>query len=66
MIWADVHEHVEQKNRIPGVVQVFGHTQMDGPLSFSGQWYCLDCRRNFALDRKSGRISDLSRGEALT
>ena len=66
MIWADAHEQLEQKNRIPGLVQVFGHTQMDGPLTFFGRWYCLDCRRSFALDRNSGRIIDLSRGEALT
>ena len=66
MVWADVHEHIEQKNQIPGFVQVFGHTQLNGPVTFFGRFYCLDCRRSFALEKESGRIYDLSSGDLVT
>ena len=66
MVWADVHEHIEMKNQIPGFVQVFGHTQLNGPVTFFCRFYCLDCRRSFALEKESGRIYDLSSGDLVT
>ena len=62
MIWADEHEHRDEENRIPGLVQVFGHTLMDYPVSYDGEVYCLDCRRAFVLDPGDGRIRDLVTG----
>lgn len=66
MIWADVHEHIEQVNQIPGVTQVFGHTQMEGPFNCFDRAWCLDCRRCFVLDLKRGVILDLFSGNPLT
>ena len=59
MIWADVNEHCEQKNLLPGIVQIFGHTQMEGPFHFNDQAYCLDCRQAFILESEDGTIHDM-------
>ena len=65
MVWADIHEAVEEENRIPGVVQVFGHTQLRRPLNVEDRVYCLDCRRCFRLDLREGLIHDLLTGEPV-
>jgi len=58
MIWADIMEHGAKSNRLEGVVQVFGHTQVNQPFNFGNSFYCLDCQRAFILDRSNGNIYD--------
>lgn len=49
MVWADSREMLEAPG-MPGVFQVFGHTQHhDGPL-VTGSFACVDCRRAFTLE----------------
>ena len=62
MVWADFHEHMDMGNQIPGVVQVFGHTQLKAPLNLGNRVYCLDCRRPFFLDYEDGQIHDYREG----
>lgn len=62
MVWADVQEQEHEENQFPGVVQVFGHTQVAMPFNFENRVYCLDCRRCFRLDTQDGLIYDLSDG----
>ena len=56
MIWADFREFADEGNMLPGVVQVFGHTQMPDPINFVDKIYCLDCRQTFYLDLNDGEI----------
>ena len=47
-VWADVSE-MQSAPAIPGLFQVFGHTQQhDGPL-ITDNFACIDCRRAFSL-----------------
>lgn len=51
MVWADEEEHCEltEAERLPGVYQVFGHTQQqEGPI-ITSHYACLDCRQAFLL-----------------
>ena len=51
IVWADYHEHLRQEDRIPGIIQVFGHTQQEkDPINIDNEAYCLDCRRVFCID----------------
>lgn len=59
MIWADAKEQGHEENRLPGVVQVFGHTQLRRPFNFENRIYCLDCRKSFRLDYQDGWIYGL-------
>jgi len=66
MVWADENEHHDPSNRLPGIVQVFGHTLMDAPVCIGdGASFCLDCRRAFVLDPAGGRIRDLVTGDIV-
>ena len=56
MIWADFRELVKEENRIPGVIQIFGHTQLEEPFNFEDEIYCLDCRQAFCLNLDNGVI----------
>ena len=59
-------EHRDLSNRLPGIVQVFGHTLMDAPVCIGdGASFCLDCRRAFVLDPADGRIRDLVTGDIV-
>jgi len=58
MVWADVNEHMDEGNRFPEVVQVFGHTMDSQPVVCRERVYCLDCSRPFILDRNDGTIYD--------
>ena len=56
MVWADVEEFEWREARLPGVVQVFGHTLQDNdPRMIDNTAFCLDCRRGFLLNA-SGEI----------
>lgn len=65
MVWADVHEHFQKENFIPGVVQVFGHTRIKAPLNFRDLIYCLDCGRPFFLNLGDGQIYDNNETKGL-
>lgn len=57
MVWADAKEMLEA-SRIPGIFQVFGHTQRyEGPL-VTENFACVDCRTNFLLN-KQGTLTEL-------
>ena len=62
MVWADVQEQGEDENRLPGIVQVFGHTRMGMPFNYENRIYCLDCKRAFFLHNPDGRIYDFADG----
>lgn len=65
IVWADVHEHLAAHERIPGVIQIFGHTQQEkDPINYDNTIYCLDCREPFALTA-SGNIVHLHNGEEI-
>ena len=66
MIWADPRELLKEENRLKGVVQVFGHTQMDRPFNYEDILYCLDCRQAFYLNRNDGDIYYLRYDERVT
>ena len=51
MVWADVEEFEWSESRLPGVIQVFGHTLQDNdPRVIDNVVYCLDCKRAFVLN----------------
>lgn len=65
IFWADVHEHLDKNERIPGVIQVFGHTQQEqDPVNYDNEIYCLDCRKAFAIT-SSGNILGLFDGKEI-
>ncbi len=59
MVWADLRDHLKEDNNIPGMIQVFGHTQMEVPVNYQDKFYCLDCRQAFCLDLEDGQIYEL-------
>jgi len=62
-VWADLDEMICEDNIIPGIVQIFGHTQLRTAVNFGDMFYCLDCRKCFYLDSGTGKIKDLYFGE---
>lgn len=58
-MWADWDEHWPYKEITPGLIQIFGHTQMGefGPGHVENYW-CLDCRKAFILDTDEGTITE--------
>lgn len=56
MVWADLYDHFLEGNTLPGIVQVFGHTQLKEPVNYEDMLYCLDCRQSFYLDYIDGDI----------
>lgn len=63
IVWADYHEHLRKEDRIPGIIQVFGHTQQEkDPINIDNEAYCLDCRRAFGID-SDGNITELNGAE---
>lgn len=58
MIWADIMEHGAKSNHLEGVVQVFGHTQVNRPLNYRNEFFCLDCKQAFIFIHSAGTISD--------
>lgn len=50
MVWADIDEYCSPDNRLPGYVQVVGHSQQRAnPYNIEDEVICLDCRRYFLL-----------------
>jgi hypothetical protein len=65
MIWADPRDIIKEENHLHGVIQVFGHTQMDMPFNYDDKVYCLDCRQAFYLDLDAGGIYYLRGNERI-
>ena len=65
MVWADCLEQEETENRLPGIVQIFGHTRMEAPWNLDDKVYCLDCRRCFYLDGADGTVRHLGDGRPV-
>lgn len=64
-VWADAGELTIWQDKIPGFIQIFGHTQGNRPVSMAdGTAICLDCRRAFVLDTASARIDVTKMGYA--
>ena len=65
IVWADFHDHLAKEWRIPGIIQVFGHTQQETePLNFDNELFCLDVRRHFILT-EDGKILDSKTNEEI-
>lgn len=63
--WADYHDHLHKEDRIPGVIQVFGHTQQEeDPINLDNELYCLDVRRPFYIT-EAGEIIDSKTNEII-
>ena len=65
MVWADCHEQMEGQNRLPGIIQIFGHTLTDKPSNFDDAAYCLDCCTCFYLDGADGTVRYLNDGRPV-
>ena len=56
-VWADIRESV--KNELfPGYKQVVGHTQLNDKPYITDKIACVDVRRCFILDTKTGQIEN--------
>lgn len=59
MVWADWQEFMQVGAEIPGIIQVFGHTQQESyAINIEDKFYCLDVRRPFLLNEE-GDITEL-------
>lgn len=65
--WADLYEHIDTQNSIPGdiipkgeegIYQIFGHTQLKSPL-ITDKWACLDCKQGFIFDTNTYDINEV-------
>ena len=54
-IWADIREHLNEKEPLNGVVQIFGHSWCESQVSIDNQFVMLDCRKAFLID-SNGQI----------
>ena len=52
IVWTDIREHLNKKNRIPDIIQIFGHTWIEKPLNLDNQCFCLDCSQAFYIDNE--------------
>ena len=60
MVWADWGEYlnISDEEKIPGIIQVFGHSQQEyDPINIDNEYYCLDVRRPFILN-ENGEITE--------
>lgn len=56
-IWADIRESVKHEV-FPGYRQVVGHTQLNAKPYITDSIMCLDVRRCFILDTKTGEVTN--------
>lgn len=63
-LWADIREYDENKDIMDGVIQIFGHTQLeDKPINIKDSLFCLDVRRPFFID-ENGIVREMN-GEKI-
>jgi hypothetical protein len=56
-IWADIRESAKEE-LFPGYKQVVGHTQLNNKPYITDKISCVDVRRCFILDTKTGQIEN--------
>lgn len=65
MVWADYRDHIDEQIQIPGIIQIFGHTQQEAePVNIDNELYCLDVRRYFYIDEE-GNVIDSSTNDII-
>lgn len=57
-VWNDIEDMVDDPDELPGLYQIFGHSQQDKDPVIGDHIACLDCRRAFKINNK-GRIQEL-------
>ena len=58
MIWSDTREYRDFEDE--SLYQIYGHTQLRDEPVITSKFACLDCRRGFRLDEKTGKLCSLS------
>lgn len=56
LVWADDTEHIHSKEHLPGIYQIFGHSQLENAPKICEHHANLDCRRAFLLTDKANII----------
>ena len=57
-VWNDIEDMVDDPDELPGLYQIFGHSQQDKDPVIGDHIACLDCRRAFIINDK-GSIQEL-------
>lgn len=60
-LWSDVYDMVN--NEIPGIFQVFGHTQQYSSPVIEDNFICCDVRRPFEFDTETNKLYELDGNE---
>ena len=55
ILWGDVQEY-DEHTHVPGIYQVFGHTQLVKDPIIHKDYACLDCRQCFIIDTETKEI----------
>ena len=55
ILWGDVQEY-DERPHVPGIYQVFGHTQLVKDPIIQKDYACLDCRQCFIMDTETKEI----------
>lgn len=58
MVWADIHEFMDEDCLLPDTFQIVGHTQQYEPLWIGESVVCVDCRTVFRMVH-GGKKSDV-------
>lgn len=59
-VWADVEEWADDEEyELPGIYQVFGHSQQEEDPVIGEHFACLDCRKVFRLDLAEGTAAKM-------
>lgn len=56
-IWGDVSEY-NCSDKIPGIYQIFGHTQLQRDPIITQTFACLDCRKAFVLNTETQELKE--------
>lgn len=57
-VWNDIEDMVDDPDELPGLYQIFGHSQQEEDPVIGDHIACLDCRRAFRINDK-GSIREL-------
>jgi hypothetical protein len=57
-VWNDIEDMVDDPDELPGLYQIFGHSQQEENPVIGEHFACLDCRRAFIINDK-GSIQEL-------
>lgn len=56
-IWGDVREY-DEADKLSGLYQIFGHTQLQSSPVITDKFACLDCRKAFVLDTETKELKE--------